>query len=148
MTPENSVYIYRIGKPIHPALMHFSVACLIGALITDVTYWRTAEMMWANFSAWLLTAGLVLGVLAAIAALIDLVLGRLVGINRPTWVSVLGFIVALALSFLNALVHSRDAWTSVVPMGLGLSAIVVVILVASGWIGRVLLNRRYVGVVE
>jgi hypothetical protein len=30
-----------------------------GALFSDMAYWKTAEMMWADFSAWLLFAGLV-----------------------------------------------------------------------------------------
>jgi uncharacterized membrane protein len=39
----------------------------------------------------------------------------------------------LILATFNLLVHTRDAWTSVVPWGVGLSASVVILLVA-GWI--------------
>jgi hypothetical protein len=59
--------------PIHPMLVSFPILCFVGALITDIAYWQTAEMMWADFSAWLLAAGLVMGVLAAIAGLIDFI---------------------------------------------------------------------------
>ncbi|MGO4833581.1 DUF2231 domain-containing protein, partial [Rhizobiaceae sp. 2RAB30] len=45
------------GHPIHPMLVTIPIACFVGALLTDVAYWRTAEMTWANFSAWLLTVG-------------------------------------------------------------------------------------------
>ncbi|MGY4421796.1 putative membrane protein [Bradyrhizobium sp. JR6.1] len=57
--------------PLHPMLVPFPIACFVGTLVTDITYWRTAEMMWADFSAWLLFAGLIMGGLAAIAGLID-----------------------------------------------------------------------------
>ena len=38
-------------------LVPFPIACFVGTLLTDIAYWRTAEMMWADFSAWLLTVG-------------------------------------------------------------------------------------------
>jgi hypothetical protein len=47
-----------MGHPIHPMLVPFPIACFSGALVTDIAYWRTANMMWSNFSAWLIFAGL------------------------------------------------------------------------------------------
>jgi len=122
-------------RPIHRTPMAVANACFIGALLTDLTYWRTAEMMWADFSAWLLFAGLVVGVLWVIAALVDLFSGRISRARGPVWSYPLGSLVALVASFFNALVHSRDAWTSVVPTGLTLSAIAVVVLLLAGLLG-------------
>ncbi|MGN6466151.1 MAG: DUF2231 domain-containing protein, partial [Rhizobiaceae bacterium] len=99
--------------PIHPMLVPFPIVCLVGTLITDVTYWRTAEMMWADFSAWLITVGVVLGYLAAIAGLIDFFGNRLVRQQRPAWPHVIGNLVVLILATINMLVHTHDAWTSV-----------------------------------
>jgi hypothetical protein len=48
----------------------------------------------------------------------------------------------------NTLVHTRDAWTSVVPTGLILSAIVVLILPVTGWLGWSMVYRHGVGVVR
>jgi uncharacterized membrane protein len=45
-------------------------------------------------------------------------------------------------------VHTRDAWTSVVPWGLVLSAIVVLILLVTGWLGWAMVYRHHVGVAE
>jgi len=54
----------RIGThPIHPMLVPFPIACFVGTLVTDIAYWQTAEMQWANFSAWLLFAGLIMAAL-------------------------------------------------------------------------------------
>jgi uncharacterized membrane protein len=132
--------------PIHPMLVPFPIACFVGTLITDLAYWQTAEMMWANFSAWLLTAGLLMGLLAAIAGLIDFLGNRLIRALWPAWAHLLGNALVLILSFFNALVHSRDAWTSVVPTGLILSAVVVLIILFTGWMGWSMVYRHHVGV--
>ncbi|AZO41481.1 DUF2231 domain-containing protein [Mesorhizobium sp. M7D.F.Ca.US.005.01.1.1] len=132
-TESNSLVAKR---PFYKTPMAVAKACFIGTLLTDVTYWRSAEMMWADFSAWLLFAGLVVGVLAALAALVDLFTGRLSGAARSAWPSLLGNLVVLVIAFFNALVHSRDAWTSVMPTGLTLSvaAVIVLLLVCLlGW---------------
>ena len=72
-TRSNPASTARIAHhPIHPMLVPFPVVCFVGTLLTDLAYWKTAEMMWADFSAWLLFVGLIMGVLAAIAGLIDL----------------------------------------------------------------------------
>jgi uncharacterized membrane protein len=42
---------------------------------------------------------------------------------------------AALLSLLNVFIHSRDAWTSVVPQGLILSIVVAVCLTIIGWRG-------------
>lgn len=144
---ENLRTTAQIAKhPIHPMLVPFPIVCFVGTLITDVAYFATAEMMWADFSAWLLTIGLIMGVLAAIAGLIDFLSNRLIRAQRPAWPHMLGNILVLVLSTFNALVHSRDAWTSVVPTGLILSAIVVLILPVTGWLGWSMVYRHGVGV--
>jgi uncharacterized membrane protein len=51
----------------------------------------------------------------------------------------------MLISFFNILVHSRDGWTSVVPTGLVLSAIVVLILLFTAWMGGSLVYRHGVG---
>jgi uncharacterized membrane protein len=123
----------RVARsPIHTMLVPFPAACFIGTLLTDIVYWRTAEMMWSDFSAWLVSAGVILGFLVAIAGAIDYVASRTIR-ARPTAWSVLGNAVALILATLDMLVHTRDAWTSVVPWGLALSTLVVATIVVSNW---------------
>src|SRR2546430_726366 len=108
---------------------------------------RTADMMWADFSAWLVTVGIIMGWLAAFAGLIDFLGDRLIREQAPAWPHVIGNAVALVLATLNMLVHTRDAWTSVVPWGLTLSALVVLILLFTGWMGWSMVYRHGVGVV-
>jgi uncharacterized membrane protein len=134
------------GHPLHPMLVPFPIAFFSGALATDIVYWRTADIMWSNFSAWLILAGLVTGALAAIAGLVDFASRPAIRAQRPAWPHAIGNTAAMLLSFVNILVHSRDGWTSVVPTGLVLSAIVVLILLFTGWVGGELVYRHRVGV--
>lgn len=134
------------GHPIHPMLVPLPIASFIGAWITDIVYWRTADMQWANFSAWLLTAGLIFGGLAAVAGMVDYFGSDRVRSIRSARYHMWGNIVAMILSLVNAFVHSRDAYTSVVPTGLILSTIVVVILGVTAWLGGGLVYRHRVGV--
>jgi uncharacterized membrane protein len=135
-------------RPIHPMLVPVPIVCFIGALITDIMYLVTAEMMWADFSAWLLSVGFIIGVLAAIAGLIDFLSNRLIRTQGVALLHLIGNLVVLILAFFNLLIHTRDAWTSVVPVGLILSIITVLILPVTGWLGWTMVYRRGVGVVR
>jgi uncharacterized membrane protein len=101
-------------------------------LATDITYWRTANIMWTDFSDWLLTVGVVVGYVAIIVALIEIFAIRSPRRSRPAGWYALGSVVALILATLDMLVHTRDAWTSVVPWGLVLSAAIVLVLILTG----------------
>jgi uncharacterized membrane protein len=134
--------------PIHPILVPFPIVCFVGALATDIAYARTAEVMWADFSAWLLVIGMITGVLAGTAGLIDFLGNRLIRAHRPAWLHMIGNLAALLLALLNTLVHTRDAWTSVVPAGLILSVVVVLILCFTTWLGRTMVYRYAIGAIR
>ncbi|QCI98368.1 DUF2231 domain-containing protein [Agrobacterium larrymoorei] len=112
--------------PFQSLFVPFPFVCFSLALATDVAFWQTANLMWQNFSAWLLFAGLVAGGLAVLAGLLDLLRARTRPM-RPSFVSVLLFLVMLIFAFVNSLVHAGDGWTAVVPYGLLLSAITFVV---------------------
>ncbi len=134
------------GQPIHSMLVQFPVVCFTLALFTDLAYWQTANLMWQNFSSWLLFAGLVFGVLAGIAGVIDFFFRRSVRAYGSSWPHAIGSLIVLALAFVNSLVHAGDGWTAVVPWGLILSAATVVIMIISDWFGRALVFNHGVGV--
>lgn len=132
--------------PIHPMLIPIPIVCFIGALVTDIAYAITAEMMWSDFSSWLLAVGLIGGVLAAIAGLIDFLGNRLIRREAPAWPHLIGNLVVLVLAFFNNLIHTRDAYTSVMPAGLILSIITVLVLPVTVWFGREMVYRTSAGV--
>jgi uncharacterized membrane protein len=126
---------------LHPGLLSASATLLIAGFVTDVLYWRTLLFQWNNMSEWLLAAGLVLALLAALAFALDLALQR---VGRVSWPRFAGVAIAALLGLLNAFVHSRDAYTAVVPEGITLSAIVTIILLAVGLTGGWSLASRRV----
>jgi uncharacterized membrane protein len=142
MSNENTAAAVRIGRhPLHALLAHVPNVVFVGALITDLVYWKTADILWADFSDWLLAVGALFAVLAALAGIADF---ALVGRNRTGAgaVHALGSVVVLVLAILNNLVHSRDAYTSAVPGGLILSALTVAVLIVTGWLGGEMLYRE------
>ena len=92
-------------------------------------YTSNSLMQWSNFSAWLITGGLVLALLAVIFLVIDFAIGRA---GPMRWLDFVLLAVAAILSLVNVFVHSRDAWTSVVPTGITLSVIVTILLLIVG----------------
>jgi uncharacterized membrane protein len=110
-------------RTIHQMLVPFSVAYFTAALVTDLAYWRTAEVTWERFSVWLITGGLIMAALAVFAAVIDLVSGR----HGLAWSRAFTYALVIVLSLFNVFVHSRDGYTAVVPAGLTLSVFVVII---------------------
>jgi len=124
-------------------LVSFSAAYFVGALVTDLAYWQVPDVLWERFSIWLITAGLIMAGLATIAFVFDVASGRQV--DEPAWPRVVGYAIAVLLSLTNAFVHSRDGYTAVVPLGLTLSALVVIVLLLTAWVGMALANRHRVG---
>jgi uncharacterized membrane protein len=134
------------GRPLHAMLAPIPLVCFIATLITDIVYWQTAQMQWANMSAWLLLAGVVVSVFAALAGIIDFFGDARIRELRAARIHSIGNVIALILSIFNCLIHTRDAYTSVVPSGLILSALVVVILLVTGWNAGTLVYGDGVGV--
>ena len=116
-------------KLLHPFFIGLGGALLMAALFTDYMYSSNSLMQWANFSAWLIAGGLVLALVSAIALGIDFALGRAGAIR---WLDFILVAAAALLSLINVFVHTRDAWTSVVPTGITLSLIVAILLLIAG----------------
>jgi uncharacterized membrane protein len=132
--------------PIHPMLVVFPIACFVGTLLADIAYLWTAQMLWSDFAAWLVSAGVILGFIAAIAGAIDFFGNRAIRALSPAWLHALGNLVVLILAILNMLVHTHDGWTSVWPWGIALSSAVVLILLFTGWMGWSMVYRYGVGI--
>ena len=131
--PRREVGDSRARVLIHRGFSGAGGVLLIAAFATDYIYYATALWQWANFSAWLITASLIVTLVAVILLLIDLATGRARRLNTGSFILVTA---ATFLTLVNAFVHSRDAWTSVVPQGIllsGVSTILLVIAGARGW---------------
>lgn len=130
------------GRPVFPPLASVPLVCFAGALLTDIVYSQSPQMQWTNFSAWLITAGLVFALFATIVGAIDFFRSARSGLA----ILHVGLVLAAyVVELFNIFVHSRDAYTSVVPTGLTLSAIAVAMLLVGNWLGAGLRYRRVSG---
>jgi uncharacterized membrane protein len=134
------------AAPILPIVAPFPFACFAGALVTDLVYWRTPDVMWETFSIWLIFAGTVVAGVAILAAIIDFARIPRIRASMSAWLYAVGGVIAFALALINAFVHSRDGYTAVVPEGLALSALVVIILLLTSWLGGALGRQNRAGV--
>lgn len=119
------------APPLSPFLMLIPATCLTTGLLTDLAYWLTVNSMWADFSAWLVSAGAILAWLVAIAGLVELLMRPLLRVRTGMAAYVLAYLAAMVLATFNMLVHTRDGWSSVVPWGLALSALTVIAFLAA-----------------
>ena len=131
--------------PVHPFFIGFGGTLLMSALFSDWMYCENALMQWANFSTWLITGGLVLALIAVIVLLVELALRRL---GPVRWLDLMLLGSGALLSVVNVLVHTRDAWTSVVPTGITLSLIASLLLLIAGLRGWRVTEIKAVGVGE
>ncbi len=132
----------RSSLLLHPPFVSAGAAVLIAAFVTDYMYYTTSLMQWANFSAWLIAGGLVLALVASIFLLIDVLLGHAGALHRLEFI---GLVAVVVLSIFNILIHSRDAWTSVVPSGIIISAICAILLLVMSFRGWTVTEPRVEG---
>ncbi len=103
------------------------------ATLSDWYYFKTAEIQWLNFAAWLLVAALLFTAVAGLWALGQ----ALVGFKSRTtgfWLFFVALLATAILGTVNSFIHARDAWGTM-PTGLTLSAVTLIIAVAATWLG-------------
>jgi len=101
--------------------------CFVAALIFDVVYARSGELLWDKSAAWLIAIGLLF---AVVPRLINLVQVWVTSRRASPATEKLDFLLnllAIATAIVNSFVHSRDAY-AVVPAGVLLSAFTVILL--------------------
>jgi uncharacterized membrane protein len=127
-------------------LVPLPIGFLVGALLTDLAYVGWGWAYFAYFSTWLIAAGIVTALLAAIAGFTDFFGDRRIRQIRKSWYHMIANLTAVLLSIVNLFIHNRDGAMAVIPTGLTLSTIVVLLLLFSGWMGGELVFRGRVGV--
>ena len=131
--------------PIHPMLIPFPIVCFVGTLITDIVYSRNLDSGWATASHWLLVVGLVMAALAAAAGLTDYLGDDRIRRLGDALKHMLANVTAVVLELVNLLLRLNDP-DFIVSTGVYISAVVVLILIYSGWKGGDLVYRHGIGV--
>lgn len=135
-----------MGHPIHPMLIHFPMAALLGLVGTDVGYIFTGDPFWARASQWLAGVGAFGGWVAGLVGLIDLVTVR--GVRRlvTAWSHAIVAVMLLSLASFNWLLRFGDAAAPLQPWGLILSCATAVLIAGAGILGGQLVYEHGVGV--
>jgi nitrite reductase/ring-hydroxylating ferredoxin subunit/uncharacterized membrane protein len=138
-------FVHVQGHPVHPALIPFPIAFLMGTAIIDLAAAVLSRPDWMAATRYLLPLGLVTGVLAAVPGALDLwkrvpprSSGRARGIRH-------GIANASALLlFIGAWLLRRDSGVGAIAIGLELLGAAA--LGYGGWLGGVLVSRNLISV--
>jgi uncharacterized membrane protein len=116
-----------IANAIYGLLNPIPFGCFVAALVFDILYVRSAELLWNKGAAWLIVFGLLFAVVPRLVNLAQVWFARRHTSGRADkldfWLNLLAIVAAI----INAFVHSRDAY-AVVPAGAWLSACTVILL--------------------
>lgn len=131
--PRRSV----LADGIYGLLNPIPFGCFVAAMLFDLIYTESAEILWTKGAAWLIVFGLLF---AIVPRFINLARVWFTGRSTSTGAERLDFwlyLLAVVAAIINAFVHSRDAY-GVAPTGFWLSLCTVVLIS----IGRVLLATQ------
>lgn len=134
------------GHPIHPMLVPFPIATLVGAFVTDLLFLYFGTPGFANASKWLLAFGIATGLLAAVFGFIDFMGSdriRQLGIALQHMIA---NVAAVVVAIINLAIRLGDETANVESLGVFLSGATVLILLFSGWRGGDLVYIHRVGV--
>jgi uncharacterized membrane protein len=134
-----------LGHPLHPMLVMLPVASLVGAALCDWIYLYTGNSFWATGSFWLIAAGLVTGVVAAGAGIVDFMSVERARTMGIAWAHAIGNVVALGFVLVNYLVR-RDNPADPPMHAIAISSGVFVALMITGWLGGELTFRHGIAV--
>jgi uncharacterized membrane protein len=134
------------GHPVHPMLIVFPLGLLATAVIFDIITLSTSDGKWSAMAWYMIAAGIIGGLLAAVFGLIDWL-----GIPSNTRAKAVGLWhgglnVLVVLLFAVSWLLRRPEPASPSSLALMLSFAAVVIAVVAGWFGGELVDRLGVGV--
>ena len=135
------------GHPLHPLLVTLPIGFLIGAFLSDIAFYSTGDGFWARASAWLIGAGLVTGILAAITGLVDFMGSDRIRSLTIVWYHFAGNAIAMVLTAVNLYFRTASDLTAVTGGHLVMSVLVVLIFAVTGWLGGELVFRHGAGVI-
>ena len=135
-----------LGHPIHQMLIVFPLGLLATATIFDVIRLVTGNALWAQIAFWLIAAGIVGGLLAALFGIIDWL-----GIPSGTRAKHIGLLhgggnVVVVLLFAGSLLLRLGDPMAPGTLALVLSFAGVGLALVTGWLGGELVTRLGIGV--
>jgi uncharacterized membrane protein len=135
------------GHPLHPMMIHFPVAALLGLIGADLAYVNVGDPFWARASVWLAGVGALGGWAASIAGLVDLLFVARVRRLITAWGHALIAVTMLSLATMNWLLRlGDDPGALVMPWGLAMSVLTGGFIALAAYLGGRLVYENAVGV--
>jgi uncharacterized membrane protein len=135
------------GHPLHHMLVPFPIAFLIGAFATDLAFWSTTNAFWAQASYWLLIAGIVTALVAALPGFIDFFsIDKLRDVSIA-WIHMVGNLTVVVLALINLALRWGDPAAGARGWGFWLSLLSALLLLINGWLGGELAYRYRIGTI-
>lgn len=135
------------GHPLHPMMIHFPVAALIGLVGADAAYVHGGDAFWARAGVWLAGVGAIGGWGASMAGLVDLLTVKRVRRMITAWAHALIAVMMLSLATLNWYLRlGDDPGVLVKPWGLGISVLTAAFIGLAAYLGGRLVYEHAVGV--
>lgn len=137
------------GHPLHPMLIPFPIAFFVATFVCDLVFMRTGNTGWVMATEWLLGAGLVMAALAAVAGLTDFLGESRIRSLNAAWWHAGGNITAVLIALYNFYIrYQSGAAAGLSSTGVILSAVVVLILLFTGWKGWEMVYKHRVGIAD
>jgi uncharacterized membrane protein len=135
-----------LGHPIHQMLVVFPLGLLATSFFFDIAYLTTGRADLALVSFWMIFAGVLMGLGAAVFGFVDWL-----SIPRNTRARAIGVWhgwgnVVVTLLFIVNWFERRPSPRAPIPTAIFLSGLAVCIAIVTGWLGGELVDRLGVGV--
>jgi uncharacterized membrane protein len=134
------------GHPIHPVLIHFPVAALMGLVATDAAYLYTGDFFWARAGLWLAGVGAAGGWIASLAGLVDLLVVPRIRRLITAWSHAILAVLLLSLASFNWLLRVDAPDARIMPWGAYVSLLSASLIGLTGLLGGRLVYEYAVGV--
>jgi uncharacterized membrane protein len=134
------------GHPIHPMLIHFPVAALIGLIGTDLAHVLTGDAFWARASIWLVGVGVIGGWVSGTIGLLDLLLVEKIRRLITAWCHAILAVMLLSLATLNWILRIGQMQEAILPWGLYLSLASGALIALTSFFGGQLVYDHAIGV--
>ena len=129
-------------------LVSFPIAFFASTLAADLAFWKTGDAFWFVATEWLLGAGVVMALFAAVAGFTDFLGDRRIRGLSVAWWHFLGNLLVVLVEAFNWYRRYQIGPDAVIPTGLLLSLGAVLVLLVNGWLGWEMVYRKHVGVAD
>jgi uncharacterized membrane protein len=140
--------VKSMGHPIHPMLVNFPLGLLITSAVFDIIHLVTGNGYWSGIAFWMIAAGIITGLLAAVVGTIDaLAIPSGTRAKSVSFIHGTGNFLILALFFASWVLRSSVRVNPPV-IAYILSFLGAALLGVTGWLGGELTLRLGIGVDE